>query len=503
MKSNLKLIVKNAGYSLSGQVGGTLIRTVYHLLIANLLGATSYGLYSLGLSVLNILVIISLFGLNMTVVKFIPEYNTRKDYEGVRGVVRFSLFFVSCLSLFLGILMFIFSKDLAVLVFKKQDLTIIFKIFSVSLTLKSLLILLTSIFRAFKRLKYSALISDIVQPLSAFIIFLILFYFKFGIYAAVYSFLFSLGIAFAVGLLLLNSKIDVKVFNSKARNEGLKLLKFSIPIVFLYFTIRLLNRTDILIIGYFMQTKSVGIYAFCYRISYLLFLFWFSFNAIFSPVLSSLFTKNKIKEIDIMFKTVSRWVFTLTLPFAIFLIINADLILGLFKREYEEGVGVLIIFSIMWLLLSFLGSIGNVLVMAGKREKELYFSIPIVVVNVILNLLLIPVYGLKGAAFATMISIVGFNFLKMIYIKKKFGIYPIDNKYKTPIMASFIPIIFLIFFREIFHNTKGTLLLVFFNIIIELLLFVLSLFLLKLPEEDSYIFSEIKSKLIKGRSNWG
>ena len=498
MKSNLKLIVKNAGYSLTGQISGTLIRTVYHIIIANLLGAASYGLYSLGLSVLNILVIISVFGLNMTVVKFIPEYNVRRDYEGIRGVVRFSLFFVGGISLFLSILMFIFSKEIAVMVFKKQDLTIIFKIFSISLTIKSLLILLTSIFRAFKRLKYSALISDVIQPLSAFIIFLILFYLKFGIYAAIYSYFFSVGIAFIVGILLLNSKIDVKVFNSKARREGGRLLKFSLPIVFLYFMIRLLNRTDILIIGYFMQAKSVGIYAFCYRISYLLFLFWFSFNAIFSPVLSSLFTEGKIKEIDMIFKTVSRWVFTLTLPFAIFLIINADLILGLFKREFKEGVSVLIIFSIMWLLLSFSGSIGSVLIMVGEREKELYFTIPIVLVNIILNLLFIPVYGLKGAAFATMISILSFNFLKMVYIKKKIGIFPIDIKYLSPIMASFIPIVFLIFARVIFRSIGDNLIFIFTLITIELVLFIYFLILLKLPKEDFFILSEIKLKLFGG-----
>ena len=361
--------------------------------------------------------------------------------------------------------------------------------------------LLSSFFRGFKRLKYSALISDIIQPFSAFILFLILFYFRFGLYAAIYSFLFSVGIAFIVGLLLMSSKIDIKFLDAKARKESGKLLKFSIPIVFLYFTIRLLNRTDILIIGYFMQAKSVGIYAFCYRISYLLFLFWVSFNAIMSPVLSSLFTEKKTEELNIIFKTVSRWVFTLTLPFAIFLIINADLILGLFKREYKEGVSIIIIFSVMWLLLSFSSSIGNVLIMIGKREKELYFTIPIVIVNIVLNFLLIPPYGLKGAAFATMISVLGFNLLKMIYIKEKIGIFPIDNKYITPIMASFTSLVFLIFVRKIFPNIEWNMVLIAILILIELVLFVSFLILLKLPEEDFFILSEIKLKLFGGKKN--
>ena len=65
------------------------------------------------------------------------------------------------------------------------------------------------------------------------------------------------------------------------------------------------------------------------------------------------------------------------------------------------------------------------------------------IIGIILNIILIPVYGLTGAAAASLTSIIIFNIIKYIFIKIKFGISPFTNKTLKVISLGFI--LFLIF----------------------------------------------------------
>ena len=97
--------------------------------------------------------------------------------------------------------------------------------------------------------------------------------------------------------------------------------------------------------------------------------------------------------------------------------------MGIFGEEFRLGVLSFIILSAGRLVVAFSGAAGNLLQMCGKQVIFMNVAIIGSLINIILNFVLIPIYGINGSAMATMISIVIFNLLLVYYVKKEFGFY--------------------------------------------------------------------------------
>ena len=109
-----------------------------------------------------------------------------------------------------------------------------------------------------------------------------------------------------------------------------------------------------------------------------------------------------------------------------------EFLLGLFGQEFKIGVTAFIFLSCGRLISSFSGSVGNILQMTGNQD--IYAKILFVgaILNITLNLILIPdtsplaifnIVGINGAAFASMSSLIIWNISMVFVVKKKFGFY--------------------------------------------------------------------------------
>ena len=96
-------------------------------------------------------------------------------------------------------------------------------------------------------------------------------------------------------------------------------------------------------------------------------------------------------------------------------------ILAIFGPEFVTAAYCLILLSLGKMFSAISGSVGTLLQMSGN---QIYFQnvlIAAAVLNVVLNYFLIPIYGLIGAAIASMVSNIFWNILMIFYIKKHFG----------------------------------------------------------------------------------
>jgi len=101
----------------------------------------------------------------------------------------------------------------------------------------------------------------------------------------------------------------------------------------------------------------------------------------------------------------------------------SDFLMGLFGEEFKVGVFSFVILSLGRLVVSFSGAAGNLLQMCGKQVIFMNVAIIGSIINIVLNFILIPIYGINGSAIATMVSIVVFNLLLVYYVKREFGFY--------------------------------------------------------------------------------
>jgi O-antigen/teichoic acid export membrane protein len=102
-----------------------------------------------------------------------------------------------------------------------------------------------------------------------------------------------------------------------------------------------------------------------------------------------------------------------------------ELVLSVSGPSFVAGAGTLIILSLGKFFSSISGSVGTILQMTGLQKYFQNILLLAAAINVVLNYLLIPYYGIEGAAIASLACVVFWNSVMVIVVKRKFGFYSI------------------------------------------------------------------------------
>lgn len=207
-------------------------------------------------------------------------------------------------------------------------------------------------------------------------------------------------IYFFKSIIQLKSTSEKKILPTK------RLVSYAVPMVFTAVSFYIYTHSDILIIQAFLGEESVGIYGVAVR---LLDTLHVPAAAIGSASAAFFVSKRESKpeELPKLFYNVSKWIFVIFFPLTIGLILTAhDLIPFLFGEEYAMAAIVLVIYAPTLLVKSFSGTYSLALDYLGyAKERAIAVSIS-AALNVGLNFILIPHYGLVGAAITTQLTYV-------------------------------------------------------------------------------------------------
>jgi len=192
---------------------------------------------------------------------------------------------------------------------------------------------------------------------------------------------------------------------------ALSLLKDSWPLIFSGIAVSIYMRIDQVMIKELIDTHAVGIYAAAVRVSEL---WYFIPLAIVSSLLPAIVNAKKqsqelyLKRIQKLYDLMVWLAVAIALPMTCFSNLIMELLFG---NEYK-GSGEILMIHIWSGVFVFIGlAFGRYLLVENQTKKSLYRTVFGVIVNIILNYLLIPTYGIKGAAIATLISQISANYL--------------------------------------------------------------------------------------------
>ena len=189
---------------------------------------------------------------------------------------------------------------------------------------------------------------------------------------------------------------------------------------FLLNSISLINvRADILMLG-IMQENTAGISAYniASRLSEIPKLILVVTNATLAPLITTYFVAQKWADLQQILTQTARTVLLLSLPLLLILTIFSVAILHIWGENFTTASTALQLLCLAQFFNLFFGSVGTVLVMTGHENKAFIGLFISTLANIICNYTLIPVYGLNGAAYATLISIFIWNFILFIMLKK-------------------------------------------------------------------------------------
>lgn len=215
-----------------------------------------------------------------------------------------------------------------------------------------------------------------------------------------------------------------------------------------------------------------------------------------SPIVSVYWKERKMKEMNSLYKKVSSISLIIALVLFTLVWINRNALFSFLPAEFTPGIWVFFFLMMGRIIDMYYGLNGVILITSKKYKYDLYFSIGLIGLTVILNYLLIPIYGMVGAAIATAITFIIYNTARTILVYKIYGLQPLEFK---QLLVVIITIFIVLFFEWIFPSIDNRYLSVVVRTASYMTLFGLLLFKLKLNEDIiSYIkaFIEASKKKI-------
>ncbi len=422
-----------------GKVFGYLIRIV----MARFFGAADYGLFSLASALISVFTVVCLLGTNQGVARFIPFYRVRNQPENVKGVIISGLKIILPLSIILTIIVFFLSEIISVLVFQEPSLILMLQVFVIAIPFSVLLIYFAYCLRGFKQMKYVVLSEEIFKHILTFIFIITFFFIGIDILGAVFAHIVGFVAAVALAFYYIRKSFP-DMGKIKAVSMKRKLISFSWPISIMGFLWIIVRSTDTIMLGFFSTSTQVGIYNIAMPTAYMLSLVITSFIYIFLPVMSELYSKKQDSEMKSIFESVSKWVFILTFPLFLLMLFFPDSIINLFfGQQYLQASTPLAILATGYLIFSVGKTANTSILAAGKTRINLLCSSMMTIVNVILNLIMIPWWGIIGAATATAISLVIFTASCMSFNYRYMKLRTVNKSYLRSVISGLISMLLI------------------------------------------------------------
>ncbi len=188
-----------------------------------------------------------------------------------------------------------------------------------------------------------------------------------------------------------------------------------------------LKRSDIVMVAALASPADAALYTAATRFVVLGQLFVQAVQQALSPQLSGLFARGESRAANSIFQAATMWSMLAAWPLYLVTASWAPVLMEVFGDGYAVASDVVVILSLTMLVATACGPVDAVLLMAGHSWLSLLNSSITLAVNVALNLLLIPVYGIQGAATAWAVAIVVRNLLPLIQVHRQLSMWPLNH----------------------------------------------------------------------------
>jgi O-antigen/teichoic acid export membrane protein len=213
------------------------------------------------------------------------------------------------------------------------------------------------------------------------------------------------------------------------RGEVRKLLKYGAPRAPAALLAQLLFWTDYFVFSHYARGAELGVYAAAVRVAQTLVLLLVAVNYMFSPFVADLHARGERDRLDALFKALTRWVVAGTLPILLLLAIVSGPVLRLFGGEFGSGTAALRILLIGQFVNVVTGSVGFILIMAGRTGWDLAVYAASFALDLVVALLLVPHLGAEGAAVAQAVTLAASNGARLYLVWRFIRIQPFDGRY--------------------------------------------------------------------------
>ncbi len=395
-----------------------------HIVIARLIGVEQYGIYTYTMNMINILIVLSGFGLYSSSIRFISVYSSNKEWNLLNGVLRYNINFVFRLSIIVAcVSALIFNLELYSNM--NSGLKHSLLIGTILIPLYALVKLHSAFLISFKESKKSSLLLLVFRPLGLLIAITISHFYNLSTLNSLDIIIYEMIVfmmVLSISIYWSYKALPMNVLNTKPSYKKKQWKAVAFPLLLVAGSNVILNRTDVFMIGSILTLKDVGIYGACLRISTLVLFGLTAAIAVVSPYIAEFYHKGEMEKLRKIIKNSTKGVFIATLLFVLLLSVFGNMIFSFFGSKFINAYMPFLILMIGHLFSASFGMVSIIMTVTGHEKQAGRIVLSSVFINIFLNYIFIKYFGINGAAIATVITTIIWNYIMYLYIKTKLNI---------------------------------------------------------------------------------
>ncbi|MDM8531877.1 flippase [Anaerolineales bacterium HSG25] len=506
-KQNIAAAAKGGGIIFAGRLFEFAGRFVIGVLLARFMGSEQYGVYALADTVLSLGSGIALLGVGAGLVHFIPVYKNQGNTDRLWGVILLGLFVPLGFGILSGIGV-LFYADSIVNWFSEPLLLPVLSVVAFAIPFNVLMLSTISATQGFKRMHYKVIAQDIILTVVKLVLIIPFIFLGLNAFLALSVSTVGIIIASIVSIYFLHTKLFSLIRPLNTAQFPIKQLTvFSLPV---YFT-TLINsfglQLQTILLGILNSSIEVGIFTASLRVGLLGKMFHSSIVIVAMPYVSDLYSRREWKQLAHFYQTVTKWTFTFNLPMFLIVLLFAKPILlifgesfvyglefSLFGELYSAGVVALILLTFANTIGAATGICGVMITMTERPGLNTFNSALALGSTLLLNLWLIPIMGIVGAALAQVVAVVILNTTRLVQVFYLYQMSPYNRTFVKPLIAALtsLGVTYLII---TFLFTEIGILGIMINITVLLAIYAGMIFMLGLTEDDYFILNKIFNRL--------
>lgn len=415
------------------------INTLY--LYPVFLGATYYAVTNYILSAANVIMPLFAIGMQNTLVKFYSQCKTEEE----RGrFLSFTVLFPFLLCIPIGIIGLFFFDDLVYFVSKKNPVVQTF-IWLIPFT--GLCMAYFEIFYAWARVHMHSVFGNFIKEvgLRLFSLFAIV-----GVYfnwISIVDFVYvTSGIYFLalIVTMLYAFKIKRPNFQFYIPTNVKDILEYTFYIILSGSVANLLLDGDKLMLNQYLVIENIAYYSVATYIALVISVPSRAMHQIVYPITAKLMHENKYEELNALYKKTSINLQIVGGFVMLCIFVNISQLYEIVPKEYSGGIIVVFMIGLSKYFDLILGNNNAIIFNSKYYRTVLFLGLFLVLITIVLNRIFIPLYGIMGCAFATLLSITLYSLAKLLFVVKRMHLYPFTKETVTSLVVT--AVLFLAFY---------------------------------------------------------
>lgn len=381
------------------------------------LSKSDVGLFRISVALFELLKIVALVGLGQAMTRYVAVYRADRDRASMLGAIRLGLVVTTTASIVVATILYVASPWLSNSLYHEPALVAPLRYVAFAIPPGAVTAVALAACSGFRTMRPNALIGLMLDPILRLVLIVGALQLGLGLDGAFRAFVLIPFITCLLALMWL--AVLARGPQRSVRVPRKEIMSFAAVSWLATFTTQGLIWLDLLILPAYVPASQLAIYSVATSLVVLATFAMSPISQSLAPRIADLTRRKELRRLAIAYQAAASWMLRFSLPFFAIIFIFPRPLLNLFGSGYGLGAAVTVILAFGKLSDVATGPCGTMLNQAGENKVALADNVITLVLNVGLNLLLIPTYGIRGAAIAWTVSLVGVNVARAIQVRTR------------------------------------------------------------------------------------